>query len=96
MRPERPVHQTLRELRTLTVTLDETSAGHHLLTPFPMYPCVLDVPTTSTTKRMRPDAVSIAPLFICITECHSQKLRGAGVPCIVTLNLIRILIFYYY
>jgi len=22
--------------------------------------------------------MSIAPLFICITECHSQKLRGAG------------------
>jgi len=57
MRPERPVHQTLRTLRTLNVTLDATSAGRHVRTPFPIDPCVLDVPTTSTTKRMRPDAL---------------------------------------
>jgi len=57
MRPERPVHQTLRMLRTLTVTLNATSAGHYVGTPFPIYPCILDVPTTSTTKRMRPDAL---------------------------------------
>jgi len=57
MRPERPVHQTLRTLRTLTVTLDATSAGRHVRMPFPIYPCVLDVPTTSTTKPMRPDAL---------------------------------------
>ena len=36
MRPERPVHQTLRTLRTLTVTLDATSAGRHVRTPFPI------------------------------------------------------------
>ena len=57
MRPERPVHQTLRTVRTLTVTLDATSAGRHVRTPFPLYPCVLNVPTTSTTKPMRPDAL---------------------------------------
>jgi len=57
MRPECPMHQTLRTLRMLTVTLDATSAGHHVRTPFPIYPCVLDVPTTSTTKPMRPDAL---------------------------------------
>jgi len=57
MRPERPVHQTLRTLRTLTVTLNATSAGRHIRTPFPIYPCVLDVPTTFTTKPMRPDAL---------------------------------------
>jgi len=57
MGPECPVHQTLRTLRTLTVTLDATWAGRHVVTPFPIYPCLLDVPTTSTTKRMRPDAL---------------------------------------
>jgi len=57
MCPERRVHQTLRTLRTLTVTVDATSAGRHVRTLFPIYPCVLDVPTTSTTKRMRPDAL---------------------------------------
>jgi len=57
MRPERPVHQTLRTLRTLTVTLDATSAGRHVRTPFAIYPGVLDVPTTSSTKRMRPDTL---------------------------------------
>jgi len=57
MRPERPVHQMLSSLRTLTVTLDATSAGRHVRTPFPIYPCVLEVPTTSTTKRMRADAL---------------------------------------
>jgi len=38
MRAERPVHQTLRTLRTLTVTQDATSAGRHVRTPFPIYP----------------------------------------------------------
>ena len=57
MRPERPVHQTLRTLRTLTVALEATSAGRHVRTPFPIYPCVLDVPMRSTTKRLRPDAL---------------------------------------
>ena len=57
MRPERPVHQTLRTLRTLTVIQDATSAGRYIRTPFLIYPYVLDVPTTSTTKRMRPDAL---------------------------------------
>ena len=57
MRPERPVHQTLGTLRTVTVTLEATLAGRHVLKPFPIYPCFLDVPTTSTTVRMRPDAL---------------------------------------
>jgi len=57
MRPEGPGHQTLRTLRTLTITLDAMSAGRHLRTPLPIYPWVLDVPTTSTTKHMRPDVL---------------------------------------
>ena len=57
MGPERPVHQTLRTLRTLTVTLDATSAGRHVQTPLPIYPWVLDIPTTSTIQCMRPDAL---------------------------------------
>jgi len=57
MRPERPMHQTLRTLRTLTITLDTTSARRHVRTPFPIYPCVHDVPTTSSTKRMHPNAL---------------------------------------
>jgi len=43
MRPECPVHQTLRTLRTLTVTLYATSAGPHVRRRFAIYPCVLDV-----------------------------------------------------
>ena len=58
MRRERPVHQTLRTLRKLTVTLDVTSAGLHVRTSFPIYPWVLDVPMTSNTKLMRPDALT--------------------------------------
>ena len=38
----------------------------------------------------------MAPLYIHIIEGLSQKLRGMGAPCIMTLNHIRILIFYYY
>jgi len=57
VRPERPVHQRLRARRRLTVTLDATSAGCHVRTPFPIYPWVLDVPRPSPTKRMHPDAL---------------------------------------
>jgi len=62
MRRERPVHQTLRTLRKLTVTLDATSAGRDVgrtsrPDAIPIYPCVLEVLTMSTTQRMRPDAL---------------------------------------
>lgn len=42
-----------------------------------------------------PDTISITPLFIRIEDWQSYKVRGAGARGIVTLNLIRILIFYY-
>ena len=51
------MHQTLRTLRTLTVTLNTTSARRQVETPFPIYPCVLEVPMTSTIKLMRSDAL---------------------------------------
>ena len=56
MPPECPVPQTLWMLRTLTVTLDATSAGRHVRMPFPIHPGALNALTTSTAKRMRPDA----------------------------------------
>jgi len=47
----------LRTLRTLTLTLEATSAERNLLISSPIYPCAVDVPTTSTAKRMGPVAL---------------------------------------
>jgi len=57
MRPRRPMDRTHRTLRTLTGTLDAISAGRHVQTLLPIYLWFLDVPTTSTTKYMCPDAL---------------------------------------
>jgi len=93
MRPERPVHQTLRTLRTLTGTRNATSAGRHVRTPFPIYPCVLDVhhqahesrcPKTESSPASRQSA-SCATLVMGESNCTLASGRLSG--CLVFRRL---------